>query len=51
MTTDPNNPHSRESKTVEADVNSALDTLFAEARNLMQEMKGFLRPQRDLGSK
>jgi hypothetical protein len=51
MTTDPSNPQSREGNPVEADTNSALDTLFAEATKLMREMKSFLHRQREQARK
>jgi hypothetical protein len=51
MTTGPDKPQSQEGKTPDADVDSALDALFAEATKLLQEMKSFLRRQRAQDSK
>ena len=51
MTTGPDNPPSQEGKTPDADADSALDALFAEAVKLLQEMKSFLRRQRAQDSK
>lgn len=51
MTTSPDNPQSQEGKTPEADADSTLDALFAEAVKLLQEMKSFLRRQRAQDSK
>ena len=46
MASDPNKPRSPDSDPAAANAAKALDVLIAEAMKLLQEMKSFLRQQR-----